>query len=114
MTTKIISAAALAIAFIAGWKTSSWHHDSQRLVAERAAQQVADKALLRESQIADIVEQRLANLHANERVIDRGVIREIQKPVYQRLCLEPDAIRLLNHAAQYTGADPAKSAAPLP
>lgn len=100
--TLIASAAALAATFGAGWQVANWQNESVQLTAERAAQQTIDAAMERESQIAAHVEDRLAELQANERVIDRGIVREIQKPIYQRVCLEPDAIRLLNHAAAGT------------
>lgn len=110
--TLLASAAALAITFAAGWQISNWQNDSHALTAERAAQQVINAAMARESEIAANVETRLAELQANERIIDRGIIREIQKPIYQRVCLEPDVIRLLNHAA--TGTEPTEPHAALP
>jgi len=102
--TLIASAAALAATFAAGYQVANWQNDSHALTAERAAQQAIDAAMQRESEIAAHVEKRLGELQANERVIDRGIIREIQKPIYQRVCIGPDAIRLLNHAA--AGTDP--------
>lgn len=112
--TLLASAAALAATFAAGWQVASWQNDSHALTAERAAQQAINAAMARESEIAANVEQRLSELQANERVIDRGIIREIQKPIYQRVCLEPDAIRLLNHAAAGTAPDSAKLDDTLP
>ncbi|WP_417329573.1 hypothetical protein [Halomonas cupida] len=93
------TALVLAVAVASGWLARGWLEDSQRLTAERAAQQAIDAALVRESEIASVVETRLAELEANERIIDRGIIREIEKPIYQRVCLEPRLIRLLNNAA---------------
>jgi hypothetical protein len=103
MTMKLkLAAIALSVGVIAfgGWSARGWFEDSKDLAALEAQQALA--AELREGQrkIASEVEQRLGELQANERIIDRGVIREIQKPIYQRVCLEPDAIRLLNAAAQ--------------
>lgn len=112
---KIAAACALIVGTSgAGWAARGWHEDAQRLSAERAAQKVADAAMSRESAIAKTVEKRLAELQASERIIDRGIIREVQKPVYQRVCLEPDAIRLLNNAAAGTRPDTAKPADALP
>lgn len=100
-----IAAGAVIAAAGGGWSAKGWHEDSKRLAAEQAAQKVISAAMARESRIAQQVEDRLAELQASERIIDRGIIREVQKPVYQRVCLEPDAIRLLNHAAAGTAAD---------
>lgn len=98
---KLIAGTAL-IAGIAysGWMARGWFEDSKDLAAQKAQEALA--AAIREemSGISRQVENRLGELRANERVIDRGVIREIHKPIYQRVCLEPDAVRLLNAAAK--------------
>ncbi|MGQ7261204.1 hypothetical protein [Vreelandella sp. V005] len=112
--TFLASAAALAGTFAAGYQVAHWQNDSHALTAERAAQQAIDAAMNRESEIAAHIEQRLGELQANERVIDRGIIREIQKPIYQRVCLGPDAISLLNHAAAGTAPDSTEPNAALP
>ena len=112
--TILASAAALAATFAAGWQVAQWQNDSHALTAERTAQQAINAAMARESEIAAHVEERLAELQANERVIDRGIIREIQKPIYQRVCLEPNVIRLLNNAAAGTKPDTAELDETLP
>lgn len=99
------------ICFEAGWLIKGWQGDSQMLAVERAAQQIVEATRQRESDIAGTIEARLAELKANQTVIDRGVIREIEKPIYLRVCLEPGAIGLLNAAARGEPArDPAKPA----
>lgn len=110
-----LCAMALAITLTTGWTVKGWQVDSVNLAVEQAAKKIADKAIERESGIASKVEERLAGLTANQTVIDRGIIREIQKPIYQRVCLEPDAIRLLNAAARGEAPDdPGKSAGKVP
>lgn len=95
--------------FASGWKVKGWQVDSVNLAVEQAAQAIRDDAIQRESGIAGKVEERLSTLTANQTVIDRGIIREIQKPIYQRVCLEPDVIGLLNAAARgETAPAPAK------
>lgn len=83
-----------------GWLARGWFEDSKDLAAVEAQHALAAEIRKGQAEISAQVEKRLSELRANERVIDRGVIREIQKPIYQRVCLEPDAIRLLNLAAQ--------------
>lgn len=83
-----------------GWMARGWFEDSKDLAAVKAQHALAAEIREGQAAISRQVEQRLSELRANERIIDRGVIREIQKPIYQRVCLEPDAIRLLNLAAQ--------------
>ena len=94
-----VAAIALAGAVGVGWTAKGWLEDSKDLAAMKAQEALAEKIREGQAQISKQVEQRLSELRANERIIDRGVIREIQKPVYQRVCLEPDAVRLLNSVA---------------
>lgn len=119
MTVSLIRVAGLAlfaaVCFEAGWLIKGWQGDSQLLAVERAAQQIVEATRQRESEIAGTIEARLAELKANQTVIDRGVIREIEKPVYLRVCLERDAVSLLNAAARGEPAsDPAKPAGQVP
>ncbi|MGQ7242828.1 hypothetical protein ACUN9V_05125 [Salinicola sp. V024] len=107
-------AVAITAAAAAGWLTRGWLEDSQRLTAIEAAQATADKALARESVIAGVVEARLSTLDANERVIDRGIVREIEKPMYRNVCLGADAVRLLNNAAAGRAPDSAEPDTQMP
>ena len=108
----VVLAVVAAIAF-GGWVGRGWYEDSQDLAEERGAQAAIDAAMERESKIAEKVETRLADLKANERIIDRGVIREIQNPVYRNVCLPTGGLRLLNAAARGEPV-PADPADPLP
>ena len=104
-----------AISLGAGWAVRGWKEDSVNLAVANAAAAIRDDAIARESDVAGKVEKRLGELNANQTVIDRGIIREVQKPIYQRVCLEPEAIRLLNAAARgETPPDPAKPAGKVP
>jgi hypothetical protein len=116
MTKLRLAGLALLLAATAtgSWQARGWLEDSHRLTANRAARQAIDAALVRESEIAASVEARLAELQASERIIDRGIIREIERPIYRRVCLEPDAIRLLNDAAAGRAPDSAEPAGTLP
>lgn len=96
-----------------GWVGRGWYEDSRDLAEERGAQAAIDAAMERESKVAEKVEDRLADLKANERIIDRGVIREIQNPVYRNVCLPAGGLRLLNAAARGEPV-PAESSDPLP
>ncbi|MCE8023677.1 hypothetical protein [Billgrantia aerodenitrificans] len=111
---RLAGLALLLVATAAGsWQARGWYEDSHRLTAERALRLAIDAAFARESEIAAGVEARLAELTANERVIDRGIIREIEKPLYRNVCLGDDAVRLLNDAATGRAPDPAEPAAAL-
>lgn len=93
-------ALSVSVAFGAGWTTKGWLEDSKDLSAMRAQEALAAEIRAGQASISRQVEQRLSELRANERIIDRGVIREIQKPIYQRVCFEPELVRLLNAAAR--------------
>ena len=95
----VVLAVVAAIAF-GGWVGRGWYEDSRDLAEERGAQAAIDAAMERESKIAEKVEDRLADLKANERIIDRGVIREIQNPVYRNVCVPESGVILLNQAAK--------------
>ncbi|WP_110710534.1 hypothetical protein [Salinicola sp. CR57] len=117
MRTRILAglfALAISVASAAGWLSRGWLEDSQRLTAIEAAKAAADQALARESVIAGVVEARLSTLDANERIIDRGIVREIQQPIYRNVCLGADALRLLNAAAAGRAPDSTDPADPLP
>jgi cell division protein FtsB len=84
----------------AGWYGRGLHEHSKSLVALEVAVEKNNQSLARESEIAKIVIEKLSTLEASERVIDRGIIREIEKPMYRNVCLSDDAVRMLNEAAR--------------
>ncbi|GAA3555899.1 hypothetical protein [Marinobacter xestospongiae] len=83
---------------LAGWVSRGWFEDARRLAIVEDRQALAQLIRGDVSGIAQSVETRLGELRANERVIDRGIVREIHKPIYQRVCAEPDVVRMLNAA----------------
>lgn len=108
----VVLALIAGIAF-GGWTARGWYEGKRDLVELKAAQAAIDAAMARESKIAEKVETRLADLKANERIIDRGVIREIQNPVYRNVCVPAGGLRLLNAAARGEPV-PADAADPVP
>lgn len=111
----LVIAVSLSAVGLAGWVARGWFEDAKRLAIVEDRQALAEQIRGDISGIAESVEARLGELRANERVIDRGIIREIQKPVYQRVCAEPAVVSLLNAALRgepVTGS--AESAGPLP
>lgn len=100
-------AAVVAAIGTGGWLARGWFEDSKDLAAVEAQQALAAEIREGQAEISKQVEQRLSELRANERIIDRGVIREIQKPIYQRVCFEPELVRLLNDAQRGDTSQPA-------
>lgn len=120
-TAAKISAALIILAlvatgsFAAGWRIKGWKNDSEQAAVDRASQAIIDKATANESGIAAKVEQRLSELKANETVIDRGIIREIQNPIYRNVCIADDGLRILNDIARgQAPADPGKPVGQVP
>jgi hypothetical protein len=85
----------------AGWTAKGWFEDSKDLAAMEAQQALVEEIRAGQREVSQHVEQRLSELRANERIIDRGIIREIEKPVYRNVCVPPgsDAFRLLRDLA---------------
>lgn len=84
-----------------GWMARGWFEDSQDLVALEAQQALVEEIRKGQREVSQQVERRLSELKANERIIDRGIIREIEKPVYRNVCVpaDSDAFRLLRDLA---------------
>lgn len=82
-----------------GWTVHGWQVDAADLAAERAAKVIVDRTNVRDAGIATRLESALLDVQANKSVIDRGIIREIQSPIYRNVCLGDDVVRLLNAGA---------------
>lgn len=113
---KLLAIAVVLAGFgLGGWTARGWFEDAKRLAIVEGRQELAEQIRGDISGIAQTVETRLGELRANERIIDRGIIREIQKPIYQRVCAEPDVVRLLNAALRGESVPgPAEPAAEVP
>lgn len=94
---KPVLLVATAASLVAGgWAVRGWYEGNLMLAVLEDRVALVEKVRGDVSGIAKQVEDKLAKLKANERIIDRGVIREIQKPIYQRVCFEPELVELLN------------------
>lgn len=87
-------------AFMAGFTVHGWQSDSVALAAQKAAQLSIEASEKRQAEIASGVENAIAAIRVTERVIDRGIIKEIQsnETIYRNECIT-DAGRLLVNAA---------------
>jgi hypothetical protein len=98
----IASVVAVTAAFSAGWVVNGKFEDSKQLAAVTAQQALADEIRAGQADIATLVERRLREFRGSERVIDRGVIREIQTTTFKNVCIpvDSDSFRMLNNIAQ--------------
>ena len=94
----VVLAIAAGLVWI-GWVGKGWHEDSKELERQKATADAIAAALKSDSKIAAVVEKKLSGLKANQTVIDRGVTREVIKPVYRSVCLPGNGVSLLNAAA---------------
>ena len=83
------------------------------LEAQQARAEMISLIRAEEGRVAQVVEERLADLRANERTIEREKIKLVDRPVYSNECLDADGVRLIERA-RTGGTDPAKPADEVP
>lgn len=86
----------IGIGFTVGWQVKDWHGDSIELAAEKAAQVVIEVERNYESKVAKKVEERLRELRANERIIEKQIPKIIERPVYNIECIDSDGLDIIN------------------
>lgn len=92
----IIGAIVAGGLFFGGWQVRSYYEDSKDLAAKEEREKIMNMVENRESKIALDVQEQIRDLDINTRTIDRGIIREIEKPVYRNVCLPANGVRLFN------------------
>lgn len=92
-----------------GWHGRGLHEDSKALVALEVKTEQVALAQARESAIAKVVTEKLSQLTASETIIDRGIVREIEKPIYRNVCLGAELVGMLNSAASQPDANSASA-----
>ena len=85
--------------FFGGWQVRSYYEDSQDLAAKEERDKIMQAVESRESNLALDVQKQIRDLDINTRTIDRGIIREVEKPVYRNVCLPANGVRLFNAIA---------------
>ena len=85
--------------FFAGYKYSEYKCDSNQLEQLLAQQEIMQEYLKRESSVASLVEEKLEQLKANERILERERIRIVEKPVYNISCIDEEGQALLKKYA---------------
>jgi len=94
----IIVAIALFIAFIAGWQVKGAFVAKRDLAIAEAKAEFIKAYQEGEAHTASIVEKKLQELKANEKVIERERVKIIDRPVYSNECLDADGLRLIERA----------------
>lgn len=97
-----IGAALLALGFGVGWQVNNWRHDSIALVSEKSAQRVATMAQESIASAAAELELKIASGVMTQRIIERGVIKEIRtnETIYRNMCIADAGRMFINDAAR--------------
>jgi len=92
------------------WAGQRRLEDSKDLAAMTAAQLMANEIREDLGAVAKDMENQISKIKPTETIIDRGIVREIQTPVFRSVCIPPDSdsFRMLNNIA--AGNDPGKPA----
>lgn len=89
-------AALVPLALIAsGWTVRGWYEAKQIAEAHHAVEK-------HDSKVAAALETKLAELKANERIIEREKLKIVDRPVYRNVCLDYDGVRIANQAKNGT------------
>jgi hypothetical protein len=109
-----IGAALVAIGFGSGWAVNGWRHDSIQLAVDSAASAMADLTRKQIAGLATELEAKIASGVVTQRIIERGVIKEIRKNeiVYRNVCITDDGRMLINSAAKGRISSQSASAVP--
>lgn len=91
-----------------GWKLHSLVVDSETLASERAAAIAMQYVMEQEFNAALMLEEKLQELKANEKVIHTRERQIVDRPVYRNVCLDDDGLQVLESYA--TGSSTSLSA----
>jgi hypothetical protein len=109
----ILSGLVVVTAFAAGWVIKGAFDDSAELAAQKARTALIKELRENEEHIANILERKLQDLHANEKVVEKAVIKLIDRPVYLNECMDADGVRLVEQARSGK-AKPSQPASEMP
>lgn len=99
MQLKLIAAGVVLIAtFVAGWETKGAFVAKRDLAIAEAKAEFIKAYQTAEADKAGLLEQKLAELKANEKTIERERIQIIDRPVYSNECLDADGLQLIERA----------------
>lgn len=101
--------------FYAGWKSHVGVTAERDLAQQNERKAVLDAQVKRESVIAERVASQIAEINANQKVIEREKIKIVQNPVYRNECLDASGLRLIESARNgNSGTNTSKSATEMP
>lgn len=84
----------------AGYKLNDYKRSAETSAAEVAALRVIESERSRESLVAKQVEDKLSELRANERVIEKERLKILDRPIYITECIDDDGVSLIKKYAE--------------
>lgn len=103
---------AVAGAAAGAWTARGYLEDSRRLAELRQQRLEEHRARERIDAASTRYEAARAGLDAEQRSLEKEVIRVVEKPVYRDVCLDDDGLRVLTDSIE--GRDPGQPAAAVP
>ena len=94
----LIAVAIYLAGFGSGYKVESWHRDSMEKVAVEAADKAITKKSIEANVIASATEKKKEAIRVEYRTITKTVDRIVDRPVYQRECIDDDGLLAINAA----------------
>lgn len=96
---KLIALAVVVVgSFIAGWQVKGAFVAKRDLAIAEAKESMIKELQSSEAHIANILEVKLKDLKANEKIIERERIKLVDRPVYSNECLDADGLLLIERA----------------
>jgi hypothetical protein len=96
---KLIAVLAIVVgSFVAGWQVKSAFVAKRDLAIAEAKAAMIKELQNNEAHIAGILEDKLKDLKANEKIIERERVKLVDRPVYHNECLDADGLLLIERA----------------
>jgi len=94
----LVLLSAVLIAFGAGWRVKAAFVAERDLAIMDARDAMISEYRANEAGKAQILENKLADLRANERVIEKEKLKIVDRPIYKQECLDYDGLILIERA----------------
>lgn len=96
----IATGIAVIVVFVGGWSARGWYEDSKYLAQQEAIKKAIDAFQSKESETAKAVNNKLAELKANERTRIIKTQEIVKQPEFINVCISQDGIDSINSAVR--------------
>lgn len=84
--------------FATGWSVKGAYVAKEELAITEAKNELINTFRAMEGNVAGVVEDKLASLKANERVINNEIVKIVNRDVYRNECIDADGLQLIERA----------------